>query len=207
MQVIRAGKMEEAIRSSGEWLYLDVGFAAKSRSCGFLEDGKVPNILTFAETRDRLLAIVKTPGKPLNLVLEAPLSIAFCPKGNPVGRAIERRDEETPIGTKNAVRYWYMNLGCGVLVSATHLIRAITNTNREREVRLFEGFASFKKPGTKSSHINDVLRLRDVIHENRSVGRVVPPNELKTNAYDELQSAFAVSGMNYGVPPVVLVGA
>jgi hypothetical protein len=82
----------------------------------------------------------------------------------------------------------------------------MTDAGPEREVRLFEGLVSFKPRGVASSHCDDVLQLRQVIRGERAVGRVVPPDELAASPEHTLKSAFAVSGMDYGIPPVVVVG-
>jgi hypothetical protein len=196
--MIRAGLPNEATPHSGDWAFVDPGFASRSRSCGLLLSTGTPVNLTFGELRDRLQAIVCKDGEPLNLVLEAPLSVAFAQSGNPTGRAIERRDGKS--------RYWYVGLGCSVLVSVTYLMRAISDAGPRREVRLFEGFVSFKPKGRPSNHGDDVMNLRRVIHGEQAVGRVVPPEALASSPEHTVLSAFAVSGMDFGVPPVVAVG-
>lgn len=198
MKEIRAGRIGEATRSSGDWLFVDVGFASRSRSCGLLSGEGEPIELTFSQAKAHLVDQAALAGPPLNIVLEAPLSVAFAPTGNPAGRSIELRDGKS--------RYWYVGLGCSVLVAATYLIRAISDASRAREVRLFEGLVSFKPRGLVSNHRNDVSLLRDVVWGTPGVGRVVAPSELAASPDHMLRSAFAVSGMDYGVPPVITVG-
>ena len=195
---VRAGRIEEATRSSGEWVFVDVGFSSKSKSCGLLSELGDPMNLTFAQLQSRLVTLVKAPGRPLNIVLEAPLSVAFNKSGNPAGRSIELRD--------GVSRYWYVGLGCGVLVAATYLVRSITEATPVREIRLFEGLVSFKEKGIRSSHSNDVLMLRNVVWGVPGVGRIVPPSELLSSSDQRLDSAFLAAGMDYGVPPVISVG-
>jgi hypothetical protein len=198
MTTIRAGQVKEAVPSSGEWLFVDIGFSSRSKSCGLLGEQGDPHDVTFAQARSYLSDLANTQGRPLNLVLEAPLSVAFAQNGNPVGRSIELREGKS--------RYWYVGLGCSVLVAATYLLRAVAERRRGREVRLFEGLVSFKPRGVVSCHSSDVLLLRDVVWGVPGVGRVVPPNELPADPDHSLRSAFAVSGMDYGVPPVIAVG-
>jgi hypothetical protein len=93
-----------------------------------------------------------------------------------------------------------------VLVAATYLIRAATDAPPDRDVRLFEGLVSFKPQGASSSHCDDVLKLRSVVWGEGAIGRIVPPEALAASADDVLMSAFQVAGMNYGIPPVVVVG-
>jgi hypothetical protein len=138
--------------------------------------------------------------KPLNLVLEAPLSVAFSATGNPTGRAVEKRDGKA--------RYWYLGLGCGVLVAATYLLRSIFDSPRSREIRLYEGLVSFKPAKVRSSHASDVLALRSIVFQQPSnAGKIVAPEQLRASPCDRLQSAFAVSGFDFGIPPVIAVGA
>jgi hypothetical protein len=198
MSNIRAARIEEAVRSSGDWFFVDVGFSSSSKTCGFLEGDGQPEILTFAALRSKLVALVESIGPPANLVIEAPLSVAFNASGNPVGRSVELRNGQS--------RYWYVGLGCSVLVAATYLLRAVTDACAHREVRLLEGLVSFKEKGVVSSHTEDVRNLRAVVWGVPSMGRIVPAEQLATSEAHVLQSAFAVAGMNYGVPPVVLVG-
>lgn len=86
-------------------------------------------------------------------------------------------------------------------------MRAISDTSRTREIRLFEGLVSFKPKGSASDHSKDVLLLRKVVWGIDKISRVVPPDELTTSPDHTLRSAFAVSGMDYGVPPVIVVGS
>lgn len=131
------------------------------------------------------------------MLIEAPLSVAFTAMGNPTGRSLEKRASGT--------RYWYVGLGCGVMVAALYFLSGLRDELR-REVRLFEGFASFKLKGSKSSHVGDVLKLRDAVwHPDRHPTAVVPPDRLALTSTDVLCSAFKAAGMDYGVPPVVKV--
>lgn len=197
--MIRAGLPSEAIQSSGMWAFVDLGFAQAAKSCGLLVGDGEPKEVTFSQLRTEMLELIAAEGDPLNLLIEAPLSVAFNASGNPTGRSIERRETQT--------RYWYVGLGCCVIVSATYLLRAIYDAQPNREIRLFEGLASFKPKGIPSSHRNDVLNLRKVIWEgNSKSGRIVPPDHLAVAAEDRLQSAFLVAGMDFGIPPVITVG-
>ena len=74
-----------------------------------------------------------------------------------------------------------------------------------REIRLFEGFASFKSQGKTSSHAADVAKLRRIAWGESDEGRIVGRDGLKMRDDDVLHSAFAVSGMDFGVPAVVVV--
>jgi hypothetical protein len=197
MSKIRAGLMSEATPQSGDWVFVDPGFSARSRSCGLLEPGGLPELLTFGDLKSRLVAIGCVKSVPLNLVLEAPLSVSFGPDG-PAGRSIERRNGQS--------RYWYVGLGCAVLVSVTYLLRALFEAPLTRDVRLFEGFVSFKDKAVASNHREDVVNLQKVVWGQEEAGRVVPPEELAIAKGHVLTSAFAVAAMDFGVSPVVVVG-
>ena len=196
MTIIRAGSADEANRHSGEWVFVDLGFAEKAKSCGLLlGDGK-PDEVSFSQIREKLLDVVASGEGPLNLLIEAPLSVTFNEHGNPTGRRIERRGKDT--------RYWYVGLGCSVLVAAMYLLRELHDASSNREIRLFEGFASFKPKGVRSSHTNDVLNLRNVVWDSEPTsGFVASADELAVSPNHDLRSAFLVAGMDFGIPAVV----
>lgn len=194
--LIRAGLLDEASKKSGEWVFVDPGFAMDGRSsCGLLEAsaGREADAVSFGKLKKRLEDIAIDGDQPLNLVIEAPLSVAFSALGNPAGRHFELRNGKS--------RYWYVGLGCSVLTSATYLLRAITDAKPTREIRLFEGFVSFKAK-EKSNHRKDVLDLKQVVWDEKKEYIVAPKPLDRLNT---IKSAFAVAGMDYQVPPVIIV--
>lgn len=198
MPDIRAGTVEEACQSSGEWVFVDMGFSSERKSCCLLTGSGAPVALTFSDLQCQLVALARSTGDPLNLAIEAPLSVAFGPEGNPVGRRVEQRDKMN--------RYWYFGAGCGVMVATTYLLRTLTDSARNREIRLFEGLASFKGKGNRPSHSEDVLGLQDVLFGRSRTGNVIAPQDLASSPTHVVVSAFAVAGMHYGIPPVIAVG-
>lgn len=194
---IRAGRIADLPPAPADLIVVDVGFSQKQASCGLLYGDREPVNRKFGDLQRDLVMAARMDGLPLNLVIEAPLSVAFASSGNPAGRSIERR------GALH--RYWHEGLGTAVLLSAMHLLRAVVDARPQREIRLFEGFASYKPKG-KSDHCEDVRQLRDVILGRSPSGRIVWPEELRLNATDRVQSAFVVAGMDFGVPPVALIG-
>ena len=199
-EMMRAGCVTEVHRDSGEWVFVDVGFSCDKASCGLLLGEGEPRAITFGQLAHDVAEVTSRPGRPLNLLIEAPLSVAFTVDGNPTGRKVERRGSET--------RYWYVGLGCGVLVPAMYLLRRVVAGKPVREVRLFEGFASFKTKGAVSSHTQDVVRLREVVWQPEDhPGAIVGPHELLLDPDDVLLCAFKVAGMDFGIPPVVMVNA
>jgi hypothetical protein len=197
---MRAGTVEEVKRDSGEWVFVDLGFARRKPSCGFLHGDGAAEVMTFATACERVAREASRVAGPLNLLLEAPLSVAFTKDGNPTGRSIEKRERKT--------RYWHVGLGCVVLVAATYLLRRVTSAGSNREIRLFEGFVSFKQRGVRSCHTDDVMCLRDVVWQpQRFPGAIMPPSRLALASSDVVSSAFAVAGLDFGVPPVITASA
>lgn len=191
--------MEEVRRDSGRWIFVDIGFSQSASTCGLLRHEGAAECLPFGGLVSRIVEECSSPGEPLNLLIEAPLSVAFTREGHPSGRSVERRQGQQP-------RYWYLGLGCGVMVAAMHLVRAMCDRGVARDVRLFEGFASFKQKGIASSHTADVEKLREIVwHPEAHPRAIVGPRELKLSESDTLTSAFHVMGMNLGVPPVIVV--
>ena len=201
MRSIRAATTEEVTRSSGHWVFIDLGFAKDAKSCGLLVDDGDARTMTFSRLGAEIAAICSIGTGPINLLIEAPLSVAFGATGNPIGRSIELRDGQS--------RYWYVGLGCAVLVAATYLLRSIFELPLTgREIRLVEGLVSFKPRGVRSSHTADVEALRSVVWQQPgATGLVVAASELAMNPTDRLMSAFTVSGMDFGVPPVVIANS
>ena len=76
-QMIRAGHITDANRNSGDWVFVDVGFAHAARSCGLLIGDEQPQELSFSKLRTELMEVATATTKPLNLLIEAPLSVAF----------------------------------------------------------------------------------------------------------------------------------
>ena len=66
-----------------DWIFVDIGFARKGKSCGVAIGSCNAKEITFGELVDMVKETVKEPGKPLNLLLESPLSMAFAKAGNP----------------------------------------------------------------------------------------------------------------------------
>ena len=191
---IRAGTIDELKQDSGDWLFVDLGFSKQEKSCGVLKNDKMPCSKTFADLVRYVIGEVQIPGPPLNLLIEAPLSVSFAKSGNPTGRCIEKKGGH--------YRYWYINAGASTVLATGHLLRRVIDSGILREVRLFEGFASFKRPDVKTSHAEDVLRLRCSAWKPKK-DLVLSAGQLKAQDSDSLEFALAFAGMNFGVPPVV----
>ena len=197
---IASASIGDVRKDSGDWVFVDIGFAKQGRkTSGIAIGNERPREVEFASLAPLIIKEMCCGSKPMNLLIEAPLSVAFDAEGNPVGRCIEKRGPDT--------RYWYVGLGCAVLTAATYLLRQLNESVSDRPVRLVEGFASFKVGASrKRSHAEDVCKLRDrAWFRAGAKGRVVAPENLTTKQGDCLVSAFKVSGMDFGVPPVVVL--
>lgn len=195
--MIRAGSTTEITTTSGEWLILDIGFANNAASCGLLVNEEFPVELRFNEAVEKICHFISKSQGPINLLIEAPLSVAFDINDNPKGRSVEKQ------GTKT--RYWYVSLGCTVMVASMYLMKAVTKVSSKADVRLFEGFVSFKEGGKKSNHSRDVELLREVVENpTRFAESIIKPKDLKMSESDTLQSAFLVAGIDAGIPPIIM---
>lgn len=194
--MIRAGTKSE-ISPTETWLILDIGFANKSASCGLMINRETPVELRFNEVKERICNLISNSNSAVNLLIEAPLSVAFDSTGNPKGRAVEKQNGKT--------RYWYSGLGCSVMVAAMYLVKAIADLDSSIEVRLFEGFVSFKEKGTKSNHSRDVRLLREAVENPQKFSdSIIEPDALKMDSSDILKSAFLVAGIDAGVPTLIM---
>jgi hypothetical protein len=193
---IGPGQPEDIHWSSGYWVFLDIGFSGRSRTSGLLIHDSTARELLFSEAVDEVITAAKRPGR-LNLVIEAPLSAAFDPRGNSRGRSIEKRGTQT--------RYWYVGPGCAVMVAATYLLRRLRDASPTADIILFEGFVSYKERRAASRHSQDVELLREVVRSPAEfAGSIVTGDDLAVSADDTVVSAFAVAGMDFGVPPVII---
>lgn len=202
---IRSGTIDELKEESVDWLFVDVGFSSTHKSCGVLKNNERPKTVKFGRFVKCVVKETRIPGPPLNLLLEAPLSVAFDKDGNPTRRSTDEEGKE--------YRDWWYNAGASTLLATGYLLRLVKECGIRREVRLFEGFASFKssRPAwcriecfSKSDwpHIEDLLRLQCAAWDPK-LNFVTCPDDLKTPNCATLVSAFAFAGMDFGTPPVV----
>jgi hypothetical protein len=187
--IFSAGKKSEVCWGDDNWIFLDIGFSNSGRTCGIAFSDESPQNLYYGDARRAIVNKIRERNGSINLVIEAPISVCFDNHGNPKGRRIEKRDSRT--------RYWYTGLGCAVMTAAMYLIRDIYEATKDLpdiEVRLFEGFVSFKEVGTDNR--NDVRDLREMVQNaQQREGSICGPNELKCNEGDEICGAFRVAGL------------
>lgn len=193
--MIRSGSISEIDHRQGIWAYLDLGFS-KKETCGLIVGDEAPHELSYS---DAVASLSSLPGKghnTVNLVVEAPLSVAFDSRGNPTGRACELHNGQA--------RYWYVGAGAIVTLAAMYMIPALDLAFKGKELILYEGFVSFK--ARKSTHQGDAALLRDtVVHKERNSARFIDPSAFKQKPSDVIRGAFEVQGINSGVPPIIAV--
>lgn len=212
MAIIRAGKEEEININSNNWIFLDIGFSNKSKSCGLLienfekeldenvKNGRAIEVL-YSDAVKIICDCINMSEKSVNLVIEAPLSMMFDSKGNPVGRKkiknidLEKiKDEE-----KTKIRYWYYRAASTVTLATLFLIKEINEKfkNKNKVIRLFEGFI-FKSKNNQTSHAEDAILLRDIVAKKK--GKIVSFE----GEYSRIETIFTILGMGKkSIPPIL----
>lgn len=197
---ICSGTLDQIKKHEGTWAFVDLGFSNKKKTCGLLvcsdNISSDAECLTFGDLENRLKdEQAKKCCEPLHLVLEAPLSASFDHNRNPVGRSLEKDDS-------HRTRYWYVGLGCSVLVAALYLVRSLTEHESKREIRIFEGFVSFKDKSEKSDHQADVRALRDTVF---GTSLDTKQSWLKAEGIDgeQAESILGLLGLDVTPPPII----
>ncbi|HEX9714645.1 MAG TPA: hypothetical protein VGA28_03020, partial [Desulfurivibrionaceae bacterium] len=60
--MIRAGLPTEANRDSGDWVFIDLGFAKAAKSCGLLVGDGKPKEVSFSQLKIEILDIIAADG-------------------------------------------------------------------------------------------------------------------------------------------------
>lgn len=193
--MIRAGTIDEIDHKSGLWVYFDIGFS-KNATSGLIIGDEEPIETSYADATNRIIQLAARGHRKTNLVIEAPLSIAFDSYGNPAGRACELHN--------GRARYWYVGAGAVVTLAAMYLLDKLNIAFQEEELILYEGFVSFKD--RKSTHIGDAQLLKETVdNRHQFESRIIPPEDLKKHSGDIVESAFRIQGIDSGIPPVIAV--
>lgn len=216
---ITAGKVAdiEAVRRNAtlldDWIFVDIGFAPEDASCGVAVGNRKSEKVSFAKLVEMVVEEVGKLGKPLNLLLEDPLSMAFTKAGNPWPRSFEAKPKKWNLVPKwfedlkdGTHRGWYRQAGTLTKAGAERLIWKLCRCKRQREVRLFEGSASLK-----ADHHKVAEKLREVV--KGEIGcPIVSPNEITAGRkYTDLWPITGIEGWDShkppkdGIPPVVWV--
>jgi hypothetical protein len=202
--VVTAGDRDSAFDTDADWIILDIGFAAKEKTCGVMfvaantwrQECNAPIKSTYAEATNLIGKKLQEEGSALNLVIEAPLSGAFTSSGNPVGRKLEKRGSKT--------RYWYNQPGTTVSLAALILLRKAVAIVPKRKLRLFEGFVSFGERGNSSDHMADVLSLKKSIWSENLTGKITIPECVHSGDEASVVSLTTIIGIEIQ-PPAIFV--
>ena len=201
---IIAGCATDLNKDSGQWLIVDIGFSSTAPTCGVWHGTGKPSVVTFGDLVTLATREVQKSGpQPLNLLLEAPLSVAFQQNGNPTRRSCDSQ------GGKH--RDWYVNAGATTLIAAGYLLRALDGCQRQRNVRLFEGFVSFKSAEARlrskaeriAAHEKDVLKLKNAVWTGANA-QITDPGELRQHPDHRIESAFPFLDKHL-IPPVIRI--
>ena len=195
-----------------DWIFVDIGFAPpQNKSCGVAIGTCEAEEVTFAELVGKVTEAVKKPGKPLNLLLESPLSMAFDTDGNPQPRIFEwstkSQGNHSPKWSKNFIdgthRGWYYQAGATTRGGAERLIWELHKRIRRREIRLFEGFVPRKK-GDKQKpgdHAKVAAKLRNVV-KGEIVCPIVHPHQITDGRLSaHLWPITGIEGWDSNEPP------
>ena len=203
---IAAGSTDDINKDSGQWMIVDIGFSSRDPSCGFWVDTgteeQEPCVVTFGELVEWVTREArKADPRNLNLLIEAPLSVAFQQNKNPTRRKCDVQGKK--------YRDWYVNAGGTTLIVAASLLRELNKSQRRREVRLFEGLVSFKTPNDRPNskeeriedHKKDVLKLKNAVWsgEDRDI---FTRKELPQTKGHLINSAFHFFDKDL-IPPVI----
>ena len=147
---------------------VDLGFGV-SRSCGLawqaLDSDNQARRVNFGQCVEAVADFL-SENVDSCLIIEAPLSGLFDSNGNPKGRL---PFERTIVNGRTISRYWYVQGGAVVCLSAMFLLSRVSKlvTSESNTVNLVEGFVSFKT--RRSSHTEDALALLESIREPSTV--------------------------------------
>src|SRR5215211_2772008 len=147
---------------------VDLGFGV-SRSCGLawqaLDGDNQARRVNFGQCVEAVADFL-SENVDSCLIIEAPLSGLFDSNGNPKGRL---PFERTIVNGRTISRYWYVQGGAVVCLSAMFLLSRVSKlvTSESNTVNLVEGFVSFKT--RRSSHTEDALALLESIREPSAV--------------------------------------
>jgi len=127
---------------------IDVGYSAKTRSCGYTHSGTTQTRnLYFGECIDATRDLLVQKGAHL-LILEAVLSTYHHPNGNPDIR-----------GDFEKGRGWYYGPGVSTFAAAIRFLQILDQQLPKTiaAIPLVEGYLSYKK--TRTEHCDDARRL------------------------------------------------
>ena len=197
---IIAGQFDQINEHSGDWLIVDIGISPTTRSCGVWHGPDTLDAINFGKLVALAIEKVERRGQPpLNLLIEAPLSIALRTDN---GAALRLCD--TWEGKK---RFWHYQAGATTLLAAQMFLRALYECQtRQRKVRLFEGHVSFKVGGSTGAqgHKDDAWALREAVWNEKNGQRFEPHKLIKEESKLRIESPFPFFKKDL-IPPVIRI--
>lgn len=200
--IVRAGSVGDMWRPKGHsedydglpWVIVDIGFSNNSRSCGVTINGReIPDPIkpyrvtsskpkTLGNKHYGMLCPAITEwlshdsspikARAVNLMIEAPLSVAFAKRsgprgklqgahqGNPIARNPDKlRAANRQDGSQDQQRLWYTQPASGLVIAAIRLIQELASVLDGWDISLFEGFVSFKNKDGPMGHWRDTCKL------------------------------------------------
>ena len=207
---IIAGTEKQIKKGPDDWLIIDIGNRSRNKSCGvWYTAGKLETV-HFGRLKKMTLEIAKDDGRgPLNMVIEAPLSLAKLTNAKLTNGNSARRPCDTYPG--HSPKDWHHGPGATTLVAALLVLRDLHEyEQRRRQIRLFEGHVAFKT-GTdyityykdaKTHHEADALALKDAIFAGRR-REIFTPDRLRATGL-KIESPFPFFDRAL-IPPVIRV--
>lgn len=189
-----AGSVTDFSTDRADWVFVDQGFAGSvkgkpaRRTTGvWLPNDDLPRNFSWSDAVAAIMRLVERAENPINIMIEAPLSIAFASDGNPTLRAFERQGESK--------RYWYMQGGLVTLFAASILLHQLAML--PQKVFLYEAIISFKR--SRTDHAADASLMASTIADHQAP---LAAHQLKSAPTDELVSSTFHAGLDFGIPPV-----
>ncbi|WP_159309318.1 hypothetical protein [Spiribacter roseus] len=246
---VRAGRIEELIKPGQDttnpdippWVIVDVGFSSCVRSSGItINGGEIPDPIqgyrsassTPKRPGDKHFGMLcpailgwlnahQSSGKTgvLNLMLEAPLSMAFAKRSTPgdepqrviQGNPIARVPDEIEVTESNAMvgkqqRPWHAQPASGLMIASMRLIQELSTALEDWEIRLFEGFVSFKTVAGNGGHWEDTCKLWDALPTRPAVladrdGPIINPQQGLVTSITSLMDGAS----DGNIPPILRV--
>ncbi|MEX0375352.1 hypothetical protein [Spiribacter pallidus] len=162
-----------------------------------------------------------SPEKPgaINLMIEAPLSMAFAKRsasgdrlrgahqGNPIARIPDQLEGIDAYGRAQVQRrLWYTQPASGLMIGSIRLLQELATALDGWDIRLFEGFVSFKNGDEPGSHWRDTLELWRGLPESPNPFEPLI-NPIVDSQVGKVESILGLANMgpSSDIPPILRV--
>lgn len=195
-ELLWAGPSQGFSINPTDWIFIDIGFGGRKndgrigKSTGLKLPGLKSSNETWADTSRKIVDFLEQRDSAVNIMIEAPLSVAFDISGNPAPRSFEK--------TNKGARYWYVPMGTNVAMSALLMLGNIRK-NLTTKVNLFEAIVSFKT--RKTDHSSDTEAMFDAVINSS----MQPLKDFRQKPSDIVESLGSRVNWDFGIPPVFVV--